>query len=104
MSIKSDGFVVIGGDAIWGVGSCEGEAWADFLQNMQSAGISVVARRAVDDNGGFSPEETLESDYQVVEATKALIAAVNERGGNIAWSQIGVVCCTNDEFAAQGEG
>lgn len=94
MSVQSNGFIVAGNDAIWGVGSTEDAAWADFKKGMAKAGINVVPER----NPDTRAEETLESEYEVIAASQALIDLVASAGGNISWSKVGVVCCTNEEF------
>lgn len=97
MSIQSAGFVVIGGDAIWGFGATESDAWDNFLTTMAAANIKVVDHRSIDTDGVFLPEEALASDFRIVAATASLLRTVENDGSPRSWSQIGVVCCTDAE-------
>ena len=97
MSIQSAGFVVIGGDAIWGFGATESDAWDNFLTTMAAANIKVVDHRSIDTDGVFLPEEALASDFRLVAATASLLRTVENDGSPRSWSQIGVVCCTDAE-------
>lgn len=99
MSIQSSGFIVTGQDAIWGFGATETEAWNDFKRGMKAANVEIVDSVPEDGSGSYA----IESDYEVEAATQALIDSVQASGGDISWSKIGVVCCTDEEFLTTGQ-
>ena len=96
MTIKQSGYIVTGGDLIWGTGKTSGEAWGDFLATMAQARVEVIYEPAHDmDN------KALADKYMTRPATKALIERVWDSGGDCAWREVGGICCTVAEEEAE---
>ena len=77
--------------AIYGFGSSVDEAWASVMQNTD---------RPVDFDGEEVSDEKWAEGFQFSGASQALLAAINEHGGDIAWQSVNGVACTDAEFEA----
>ena len=96
-TMTAAGYVVVDNEAIWGLGETADAAWADMVDGMSRAGVSVVDEFETDDRGDY-PDQTLASNFKIVPATAALLALVEAHGGAIAWRQCDGVACTKAEY------
>ena len=94
-TIIAAGYIVCNSDAIWGTGATAAAAWEDFRAEMSRAGIAVLT--ADQDSGEQLGSWTRESDYTIRPATDGLLAAVEARGGDVAWDVVSGVACTIQE-------
>jgi len=90
-SIKAAGFVVEpkNGFAIYGIGATEDEAWADVVD-----AVGYFQDRFGND---ISPEEARETQFDIVPATAALMQKVRDEGGQIGWTHVDGIACTDTE-------
>lgn len=100
--IRAAGFVVVDDAAIWGAGLTEEKAWAEVREGMRLARIPHESE--VDTEDTYCPRYWSEDRFEVHEATAALLKLVDECGGDIAWGQVGDVCCTVQEEEVEADG
>ena len=101
-NIIAAGYVVCNNEAIFGAGATADAAWNDFRAGMSEAGVAVLT--ADQDGGEQLGSWTRESDHAIFPATASLLAAVEARGGAIAWEVASGLACTvqeADEVAAR---
>ena len=89
------GFIIYDDTAIWGFGSTESAAWADFRDGMARAGIVILTDEQ--EAPEYGPSSTRESTFHAMPATDALIDMVAGGGGAVAWAERGGMACTNAE-------
>lgn len=79
LPVIATGYVVqdIDGNAIHGIGATADEAWSEVVE-----AIGAFTDRHGDD---IAPEVARETQFCTYEATEALLNAVREHGGAIAW-------------------
>jgi hypothetical protein len=95
--ITAAGYIVSNNQAIWGAGKTTEDAWLDFKRGMSLAYVNL------DDDQ--DPNSTKTDAFELHPATAALLQAVEECGGAIAWGVVDGVCCTvAEEDAHQDEG
>lgn len=97
-TIAPAGFIVTDNEAIWSTGATADEAWANMVENMRQAGITVVDELAEDETGDIAPDQTLASGFVIRSATAQLIADVDSMGGAIGWHMARGVACTRTEY------
>jgi len=97
--IKSAGYIVTdkAQSAIYGYGPSADEAWASLVSEMSLAGVTVVGEIDDAEISVSYPHETPANNYKIFAATGALLAAVDENGGNISWGRRGLVACLPSE-------
>lgn len=93
------GYVVTNDDAIWSASDTADAAWAQFLADMKSSGVTLL-RDDQDEVADSDGPWTRASGYKLISASAALLAEVDDRGGNIAWRTVGGVACTLTEAEA----
>ena len=87
-NIKAAGYMIqdIQGNAIYGIGDTEDDAWAMVLD--------VVGPFLNPDDEEIDADKVRDTQYKTYGATAALIAQVNTNGGAIVWSVVEGVACT----------
>jgi hypothetical protein len=95
MALTTAGFIVSDDTAIWGTGATRDAAWADMLDNMSKVNIRVLTDG--EEKAHEFESVTKAAGFQVKPATAALIAEVENNGGQFAWGEIGGIACTRDE-------
>jgi hypothetical protein len=103
--LTAAGFIVHDNEAIYAIGATSDEAWSAFVREMaESPGIVILGENEDTSDLPDIPDEPCnwmrESDFHIRAATAALLAMVEERGGNIAWDARRGIACTVEE----GEG
>lgn len=79
------GFIVIWDNQIWGFGSDEDSARADFIRSMEWNGLSVASARTRDEDGYLAENEVLIEDTVLHPASKSLIDTMESNGKRGAW-------------------
>ena len=93
--ITAAGFIIGDSAAIWGAGATEEAAWADLRDQMRVARIPHESE--IDAEDTYAPKAWSEDRFAVMPATAALLAAVEARGGLIAYAVVDDVACTESE-------
>lgn len=93
-SLQSAGYVVsdINGEVIYGMGETVDEAMVE----VRDVCLPIIGF----DGEEIPEEEALEKHFKVWPATAALMDAVRDSGGAIAWGHVGRVACTVEEEEA----
>ena len=115
-TFQASGFVIINGCMIWGYGTTEEAAWADFRKGMDSVGIEVLSDNFANQDAAVfwawsdEADRTSMSDAFVHEcacvcqpATAGLLTAVESQGGALRWTYHGGIACTCAEEDAAEE-
>ena len=93
--LEPAGFIIADAAAIFGTGPTVETAWADLKNGMQTA--HVPHQSDVDTEDSDCPKHWAEDQFEVLPATAALLADVEQRGGGITWSVVDGVACTEAE-------
>lgn len=93
------GYIITDETAVWGVGATEAEAWANFHQGMETAGVRVVSDD--EDTSDDVGTTTRRSGYGVEPATAALMELIADAGGQVRYAHAGRVACTIDEWTGE---
>lgn len=93
--LEPAGFIIADAAAIFGTGPTVEMAWADLKNGMQTA--HVPHQSDVDTEDTHCPKYWSEDQFEVLPATAALLADVEQRGGGITWSVVDGVACTEAE-------
>ena len=98
--IKAAGYIVADENVIHAVGATVKEAWDNFLNTMGKIGVTVIddigGEKVTEDMIDNSHEYTFASKNEIFPASAALLADVEDMGGDIAWGTVGGVCCNCD--------
>lgn len=97
MTVVKTGYIVANDMAIYGVGATADEAWADWKDEMDKAGIVILSEEDDDEDEERNGSYTRESEFYCQPATAALMQKVKDQGGNIAFGEVNGVACTKDE-------
>ena len=81
--------------AILATGATFKAARTAFLAYMQDAEITLLSDKA--DSSEAQGSWARASNFQTRPATAALLAAFEQFGGNIGFTEVGGVCCTSEE-------
>lgn len=109
--IKPAGYIVTDNEVIWSKGDTAEAAWDALLSFMAIACIQVIDDREYRSTEQQEEDEiavaeggwTMLSNFHIQSASAALLADVESRGGDIAWSSVDGVCCTRDEEDEAGD-
>ncbi len=101
------GFIITSETTIDAIGATEAEAWADLRATLRTRGVTLVEAEAdipTDAYGDRDPVYVAESAYTCHEATDALVAEIEARGGCLHWTTLADgTACTRDERDAERE-
>lgn len=101
------GYIVASDTTIDGLGATEDEAWDDLRAALRSGGITLVESGddlPVDSWGERDPTFVSQDRYTCMEATSALMAEVEARGGDLYWTTLADgTACTEEERDAERE-
>jgi hypothetical protein len=95
MAITAAGYITSGDPLIYGYGTTADASLADALACLASAQIEIVDDDA--DTTDHHGHTLRRSNLHTHPATAALLALVEDRGGNCSWDVAGGVACTWDE-------
>jgi len=95
-TITAAGYIVAdNNNTIYGTGESVADAWNEMTRVMREAQVVLLADD--DDSTDQLGSWTRESGFQVWPATRALLAQVDDQGGDLAWREVGGVACTRAE-------
>lgn len=94
------GYIVTDNEVVHGIGPTADEAWADARRYLSESGISILSDD--EDSSDQLGNWTRHSGLHIRSASAALLSAVRDCGGSVAWFMVGGTACTRSEVEDEG--
>lgn len=98
-NITPAGYIVTDNELIHGCGAAADAAWKDACDTLRQERIVLLGDD--DDSGEQHGSWMRESDLVIRSATRALLDAVQAKGGAIGWRVARGVACTHEEHEVE---